>query len=158
MKIDDSVFIAKGARIVGDVTIGAYSSVWYNAVLRGDRAKILIGQATNVQDLCIIHGSARHEVKIGDFVTLGHGSMVHGAEVADGTLIGMGAVLMNGSRVGKGSVVAAASVVTENETIPPGCIAMGQPAKVIRELTDEEIEGIKHNALEYKQLASKNRQ
>jgi len=152
--IDDTVFIADGARVIGAVTIGQYSSVWYNAVLRADRTKIRIGKVTNVQDLCVIHGSERHNVNIGDFVTIGHGAKVHGAEVGDRCLIGMGAVIMNGAKIGDGSVIAAAAVVTENAIIPPGSIAMGLPAKVVRELCPEEIEGIKHNALEYKEMAA----
>lgn len=154
MKIDETVYVAQGARIVGDVEIDAYSSVWYNAVIRGDRGRIRIGKVSNIQDLCLIHGSERHIVSIGDYVTLGHGCKVHGACIEDASLIGMGAVLMNGSRIGEGCVVSAASVVTENSIIPPGCIAMGHPAKVVRQLTDDEMLGIRQNAMEYKQLAA----
>jgi carbonic anhydrase/acetyltransferase-like protein (isoleucine patch superfamily) len=155
--IDETVFVADGARIVGSVTIGEHSSVWYNAVIRGDRAKIVIGKCSNVQDCCIIHSPERFPVRIGDHVTIGHGAKVHGAEVGDNCLIGMGAILMNGCKIGAGSVVAAASVVTENTIIPPGTIAMGAPAKVVRRLSAEEIDSIKQNALEYKVLAAKQR-
>ncbi|MFH0862878.1 MAG: gamma carbonic anhydrase family protein [Candidatus Altiarchaeota archaeon] len=155
--IDKSVYVAEGARIVGSVTIGEDSSVWHNAVIRGDRSRIIIGKCSNVQDLCVIHSPERFPVRIGDHVTIGHGAKVHGAEVADNTLIGMGAILMNGCKIGGGSVVAAASVVTENTIIPPGSLVIGTPAKVVRKLSPEEIDSIRQNALEYKALAAKSR-
>ena len=153
--IDETVYIAEGAKIIGNVSIKEYSSVWYNAVIRGDRTKIQVGKFTNIQDLCIIHGGERHNVKIGDFCTIGHGSKIHGAEVGNKCLIGMGSTLMNGAKIGDGSVIQAASVVTENTTIPAGSIAIGNPAKVVRQLNPDEIECIKQNALEYKALAAK---
>jgi carbonic anhydrase/acetyltransferase-like protein (isoleucine patch superfamily) len=152
--IDETVFIADGAKIVGSVSIGEYSSVWYNAVLRGDRSRIIVGRYSNVQDCCVIHSPESFTVRLGDYVTIGHGAKIHGAEVADNTLVGMGAILMNGCRIGSNSVVAAASVVTENKVIPPGSLAMGVPAKVVRALSPEEIESIRQNALEYKALAA----
>jgi carbonic anhydrase/acetyltransferase-like protein (isoleucine patch superfamily) len=155
--IDDTVFIAEGARIVGSVTIGEHSSVWYNAVIRGDRSRIMIGKYTSVQDCCIIHSPERFPVRIGDYVTIGHGAKVHGAEVGDNSLIGMGAILLNGSKIGTGCVIAAASVVTENTTIPNGSLAMGIPARIVRTLSQEEIESIRQNALEYKVLSQKSR-
>jgi len=155
--IDETVYIAEGTRIVGSVTIKEHSSIWYNAVIRGDRSRIMIGKYTNIQDCCIIHSPERFPVRIGDWVTVGHGAKIHGAEVGDNTLIGMGAILLNGSKIGSGCVVAAASVVTENTAIPHGCLAMGTPAKVVRRLSAEEIESIKQNAAEYKALATKSR-
>jgi carbonic anhydrase/acetyltransferase-like protein (isoleucine patch superfamily) len=152
--IDETVFIADGAKIVGSVSIGEYSSVWYNAVLRGDRSRIVIGRYSNIQDGCIVHSPERFPVRIGDYVTLGHGAKVHGAEIGDNTLIGMGAILMNGCKIGSNSVVAAASVVTENTVIPSSSLALGVPAKVIRKISADEIESIRQNALEYKALAS----
>ena len=155
--IDETVYVADGAKLVGSVSIGEYSSVWYNAVLRGDRARIVVGRYTNIQDGCIIHSPERFPVRIGDYTTIGHGAKVHGAEVGDNSLIGMGAILMNGCRIGSNSVVAAASVVTENTVIPSGSLAAGVPAKVTRKLSPEEIESIRQNALEYKALASNSR-
>jgi carbonic anhydrase/acetyltransferase-like protein (isoleucine patch superfamily) len=155
--IDETVFIAEGARIVGDVDIGEFSSVWYNAVIRGDRSKIIIGRYTNVQDCCVVHSPREFPVRIGDYCTIGHGSKIHGAEIGNNSLIGMGAVLLNGSRVGDNCVVVAASVVTESIRIPDGSLVMGAPAKVVRQLSAKEIESIKQNALEYKQLSAKNR-
>jgi len=151
--IDKSVFIADGAKVIGSVTIGEDSSVWYNAVIRADRTRVIIGKCSNIQDCCVIHGPERFPVRIGDFVSVGHGAKVHGAEIGDNTLIGMGAILMNGCKVGAGSVVAAASVVTENTVVPPGSLAMGAPAKVVRRLSAEERESIRQNALDYKMLA-----
>jgi carbonic anhydrase/acetyltransferase-like protein (isoleucine patch superfamily) len=152
--IDETVFIADGVKIVGSVSIGEYSSVWYNAVLRGDRSRIIVGRYSNIQDCCVIHSPERFPVRIGDYVTIGHGAKIHGAEIGDNTLIGMGAILMNGCKIGGNSIVAAASVVTENKVIPPGSLAMGIPAKAVRTLSQEEIESIRQNALEYKALAS----
>ena len=155
--IDKSVFIAEGAKVVGSVTIGEDSSVWYNAVIRGDKSRIIIGKCSNVQDLCIIHSPERFPVRIGDYVTIGHGAKLHGAEVADNTLVGMGAILMNGCKIGAGSVVAAATVVTENTMIPAGSLVMGIPGKVVRKLSPGEQDSIRQNALEYKALAAKSR-
>ncbi len=152
--IDQTVYVADGARVVGSVSIGEFSSVWHNAVVRGDRSRITIGRCSNVQDCCVIHSPERMPVRIGDFVSIGHGAMVHGAEVADNVLVGMGAILLNGCRIGAGSVVAAGSVVTEGAIIPPGSLVMGVPGKVARKLNADEIESIRQNALEYKALAS----
>jgi gamma-carbonic anhydrase len=153
--IDETVFIADGARVVGSVTIKEYSSVWFNAVIRGDRSKIMIGKCSNVQDCCIIHSPESHPVRIGDFVTIGHGAKIHGAEVGDNCLIGMGAILLNGAKVGANSVVAAASLVTEGTIVPAGSLVMGLPAKVVRRLSQDEIGSIRQNALEYKALAAR---
>jgi carbonic anhydrase/acetyltransferase-like protein (isoleucine patch superfamily) len=155
--IHETVFIAEGARIVGSVTIGEHSSVWYNAVIRGDRSKIIIGKHSNVQDCCVIHSPDRFPVRIGDYVTIGHGAKIHGAEVSDNVLIGMGAILMNGCKIGTGSVIAAASVVTESTMVPPGSLMVGAPARIVRKLSHEESESIKQNALEYKVLAMKSK-
>jgi len=152
--IDETVYVADGAKIVGSVSIGEYSSVWYNAVLRGDRSRIVVGRYSNVQDCCVIHGPESFPVRIGDYVSIGHGAKVHGAEIGDNSLIGMGAILMNGCRIGDNCVVAAAAVVTEGKVIPPGSLVLGVPAKVMRALSPEEIESVRQNALEYKALAS----
>ncbi|MFC2163176.1 gamma carbonic anhydrase family protein [Candidatus Altiarchaeota archaeon] len=157
MMIDNTVFIAAGAQVVGMVYIDEYSSVWYNAVVRGDRSKITIGRFSNIQDGCIIHGSEDYPVRIGDFVSVGHGSKIHGAEVSDNCIIGMGAILLNGVRIGKDSVVAAGSVVTEAKKFPDRSLIMGTPATVVRSLHPEEVESIKQNALEYKDLTVKHK-
>ena len=152
--IDDTVYIADGSKVVGSVSLGEFSSVWYNAVVRGDRSRIVIGKYSNIQDCCVIHSPEQHPVRIGDYVSIGHGAMIHGAEVADNVLIGMGAILMNGAKVGANSVVAAAAIVTEGVVVPPGSLVMGVPGKVVRKLSPQEVDSIRQNALEYKALAA----
>jgi carbonic anhydrase/acetyltransferase-like protein (isoleucine patch superfamily) len=148
-QIDSTAFIAPGAVVVGDVTVGAESSVWFGAVIRGDTEAIRIGRQTNVQDGCVLHADEGFPCTLGDRVTLGHGAIVHGATVEDDCLIGMRAVVMNGAKIGKGSIVAVGSVVTEGTEIPPGSVAIGQPAKVKRVLADRDGERIRHAAEHY---------
>jgi carbonic anhydrase/acetyltransferase-like protein (isoleucine patch superfamily) len=147
--IDPTAFVASPAVVLGDVTILAEASVWFGAVVRGDTAPIRIGRQTNVQDGCILHADPGFPCTLGDRVTLGHGAIVHGATVEDDCLIGMRAVVMNGAKVGRGSIVAVGSVVTEGMEIPSGSIAMGQPAKVKREVTERDRERIRHAAEHY---------
>jgi carbonic anhydrase/acetyltransferase-like protein (isoleucine patch superfamily) len=147
--LDASAYIAPTAVVVGDVTIGPQSSVWFGAVIRGDTAPIRIGRQTNVQDGCILHADAGFPCTLGDRVTLGHGAIVHGATVEDDCLIGMRAVVMNGARIGKGSIVAVGSIVTEGVEIPPGSVVMGQPARVKRETTDRDRQRTSHAAEHY---------
>jgi len=147
--IDASAYIAPGAVVLGDVTIGAGSSIWFGAVIRGDSAPIRIGSDTNVQDGSILHADPDFPCTIGDRVTLGHGAIVHGATVEDDCLIGMRAVVMNGAKIGRGSVVAVGSLVTEGTEVPPGTVVMGQPARVKRQVTDLDAERIRHAAEHY---------
>jgi carbonic anhydrase/acetyltransferase-like protein (isoleucine patch superfamily) len=147
--VDAAAFIAPTAVVVGNVTIGAESSVWFGAVIRGDSEAIRIGKQTNVQDGCILHADLGFRCTLGDRVTLGHGAIVHGATVEDDCLIGMGAVVMNGANIGRGSIVAVGSVVTERTEIPPGSVAVGQPAKVKRNVTERDKGRIRHAADHY---------
>jgi carbonic anhydrase/acetyltransferase-like protein (isoleucine patch superfamily) len=147
--VDPTAYIAPTAVVLGDVTIGAESSVWFGAVIRGDSEAIRIGRQTNVQDGCVLHADAGFACTLGERVTLGHGVIVHGATVEDECLIGMRAVVMNGAKIGKGSIVAVGSVVTEGTEIPPGSVAIGQPATVKREVTDRDRERIRHAAEHY---------
>ena len=135
--IDPSVFIAPGAVVVGDVTIGPGSSVWYNSVVRGDMEPIVIGEQTNIQDLSVLHVDIGLPCSVGNRVGVGHRAILHGCEVGDDCLIGMGAVLLNGVRVGSGSVVAAGALITEGTIIPPCSLVIGVPGKVVREVDDE---------------------
>lgn len=155
--IDETVFIAPGAIIAGSVSIGEFSSVWYNSVVRGDRARIHVGKYTNIQDAVVIHSPREFPVRIGDYVSIGHGSIIHGAEIGDASLVGIGCLLLNGSKVGKQCMVAPGSVVTENLTMPPGSLVAGRPAQVVRQLVSKEIDSIRQNAMEYKALVAKNR-
>lgn len=134
-----SVFVAAGARIVGDVTIDEQSSVWFNAVLRGDTEPIRIGKRTNVQDLCVLHADPGFPCVLEDGVTLGHRAIVHGAVIEEDSLIGMGAIVMNGARVGAGSIIGVGAVVTEGVEVPPGSLVLGLPGKVRRQVTAEEL-------------------
>ena len=146
-----SAFIAPGAVVLGDVTIGEHSSVWFNAVIRGDTEKIVIGQETNIQDGCILHADAGFPCTLGDRVTLGHGAIVHGATVEDDVMIGMRAVVMNGARIGRGSIVAVGAIVLEEMHVPPGSVVMGTPAVVKREVTERDTARIRHAAEHYVQ-------
>lgn len=147
--VDPSVFIAPNAVVLGDVTIGAESSIWFGAVLRGDVEAIRIGQQTNVQDLCLLHADPGYPCTLGDRVTLGHGAIVHGAQVGDDVMIGMRAVVMNGAKVGAGSIVAVGAVVLEGMDIPPGSIVMGTPGRVKRPVEPRDAARIRHAAEHY---------
>ena len=153
--IHSSVFLAEGVVIRGDVTIGEQSSIWFNSVLRGDCEAIRIGCRTNIQDTCVLHADPGFPCVLGDNVTLGHGAIVHGAEVADDVMIGMRAVVMNGAKIGPGSIVGVGAVVTAGTQIPPGSLVVGLPAKVKRELTEEEVNYIRRAAEHYVEQAAR---
>lgn len=144
-----SAYIAPGAIVVDDVTIGPKSSVWYNAVVRGDCSPIRIGQGTNIQDGAILHADPGFPCELGDGVTVGHGAVVHGASVGSNTVIGMKAVIQNGARVRENSIVAVGSVVTEGSDFPPGSLVMGVPARLKRQLEPHEIELNRYSAEHY---------
>ncbi len=145
-KIHETAFIAENAVIIGDVEIGERASVWYNCVLRGDVNHIRIGADTNIQDGTIIHVSrgAEFPTIIESEVTVGHSATIHGCYIERGSLIGIGAIILDGARIGKNSLVAAGSLVTPNTIIPPKSFVLGSPARVKRELSDEEIENLQH--------------
>jgi carbonic anhydrase/acetyltransferase-like protein (isoleucine patch superfamily) len=144
-----SAFVAPGARIVGNVTLGEQASVWYNAVLRGDSAPIVVGARSNLQDNVSVHVDAAHSVVIGDDVSVGHNAVVHGCRIGDGSLIGMGSVILSGAEIGAGCLVAGGAVVLEGTVVPDGSLVAGVPAKVRRALTDEERAGLLRNATVY---------
>ena len=152
-QVHPSVYIAEGARIVGNVTIGEESSVWFNAVLRGDCDSIRIGCRTNIQDNSMLHVDPGVPCVVGDGVTIGHLAIVHGAEIGDNVVIGMHSVVMSGAKVGANSIIGVGAVVTEGVEIPPGSLVMGLPGKVKRPLTELEIEGIRGSARRYVQNA-----
>lgn len=147
------VFIAAGAVVVGDVAIGDQSSVWFNAVLRGDAEAIRIGRRTNIQDNCTLHADPGFPCTLGDGVTVGHGAVVHGATVGDNVVVGMHAVVMNGAEIGANSLIAVGAVVTEGTVIPPGSLVTGLPGKVKRQLEPLEIERNRASAEHYVQNA-----
>ena len=138
-QIAASCYIDASAQILGDVTIGARSSVWMNAIVRGDVHSIRIGSCSNVQDCAVLHGQRNlYPVIVGDWVTIGHNATVHGCTVEDECLIGIGARILNNARIGKGSIIAAGSVVPEHTVVPPRTLWAGVPAKLRRELTDKD--------------------
>lgn len=155
--IAKSANIVKEAVVIGDVSIGAKSTVLFGAVLRGDDHPIIIGEGTNIQDNCTIHTSQVDPAILGNHVTVGHNAIIHGCKVGDNTLIGMGATVMNGSVIGKNCLVAAGSLVLEHQTIPDGSMVMGRPAKVTRPLTDEEIAHLEESAQHYIKTGEKMR-
>lgn len=146
---DGDVVILPGARVNGDVTIGRGSSVWFNAVIRGDEAPITIGENTSIQDNVTLHTSHGHPLRVGSGVTVGHNAVLHSCTVGDNTLIGMGAIVLDDAVVGRDCVVGAGALVTKGTVIPDGSMALGSPARVKRALTPEEIEGNRRNALSY---------
>jgi len=152
--LDKSVITFPGAYIIGDVTIGENSSVWYNAVIRGDRGPIVIGKNSNVQDNCVIHCSDTITTTLGDNVSIGHGAIIHGCEIGNNIIIGMNATVLNNAKIGNDSVVGAGAVVTENKEFPDRSLIIGTPGRVVKELTDEEIAKIKLNAHVYVDLAN----
>jgi carbonic anhydrase/acetyltransferase-like protein (isoleucine patch superfamily) len=139
-RVDASAYIAPGARVVGDVTIGARSSVWFNAVLRADSASITIGAETNVQDGAVLHTDAGHACEVGNRCTIGHLAVIHGCRIGDGSLVGMGAIVLSGALIGEESLVAAGALVPEGREFRPRSLIVGAPARPLRLLTDEDIE------------------
>ncbi|MFJ4225035.1 gamma carbonic anhydrase family protein [Microbacterium sp. NPDC089695] len=144
--IAEATFVAEGARIIGDVRLEPGSSVWYNAVLRADSASIVVGPGSNVQDNVSVHVDAGHPVRIGAKVSIGHNAVVHGCTIGDGSLVGMGAVVLSGAVVGEGCLIAGGAVVLAGTDIPDGSLVAGVPAKVRRALSDDEREGLVANA------------
>jgi len=148
--VDPTAYIDSSAQVIGDVHIGAESSVWMNVVIRGDVNSIRVGARTNIQDLTLVHVMREtHPTVIGDDVTVGHSAVVHGSTIENRCLIGMGAILLNGCRIGSGSIVAAGALVTEGMVVPPGSMVMGTPARIKRPLTAEEDASIQWYANNY---------
>lgn len=153
--IDQSVKILNGSHILGDVSIGKKSSVWFNAVIRGDIEEINIAEYSNVQDNCVLHTSKGFPLNIGSYVSVGHASVIHGAKIEDKCLIGMNSTLLNGCEIGENSIVGAGSVVTQSKKFPKESLILGTPGKLIRRLEPSEIESIKDNALRYAELSTR---
>jgi carbonic anhydrase/acetyltransferase-like protein (isoleucine patch superfamily) len=135
--------------VLGDVTLGEYSSVWYNAVLRGDINRIVVGHHSNIQDNAVLHLADDFPCLIGNYVTVGHSAVIHACTVEDEVLVGMGAVILDGAVVGKQSIIGAKALVTQGTRIPPGSMVLGAPAKVVRALTRKERAGLKAWAKKY---------
>jgi len=151
--IADSAWIADSAEIMGDVTIGENASIWFGTVVRGDVERIAIGANSNIQDTCVLHADFGQPLIIGERVTIGHRVILHGCTIGDESLIGMGAIVLNRARVGRHCLVGAGALVTEGKEFPDGSMIVGSPAKVIRQLTAAQIEGLRHSAAHYRDNA-----
>ena len=146
---DENVVILPGAKVNGDVTFGPDCSVWYNAVLRGDACPIRIGEGSNIQDNCVVHGDSVHGVEIGKNVTVGHGAIIHGCKIGDNTLVGMGAIVLNGAVIGKNCIIGAGALVTQNTVAEDGSLLIGSPARAKRMVTEAEMQHSLENARHY---------
>ncbi|HEY9510289.1 MAG TPA: gamma carbonic anhydrase family protein [Verrucomicrobiae bacterium] len=152
--LGNGVYLARGAVVLGDVTLGDFSSVWYNAVLRGDINRIVVGHHSNIQDNAVLHLADDFPCILRNYVTVGHSAVVHACEVGDEVLIGMGAIILDGAVIGEQSIIGAGALVTQGVKIPPGSMVLGSPAKVTRALTAEERSGLKHWADKYVENAA----
>ncbi len=147
--IDEDVFLAPGSKIIGDVVIGKGSSIWFNAVLRGDVERIEIGEYTNIQDNAVVHCDSDIPTDIGSYVTIGHNAVIHACMIQDHCLIGMGAIVMDGALIGEGSVIGAGTIITKNKLIPPYSLVIGSPAEVVETLDESTKEKRASHALRY---------
>jgi carbonic anhydrase/acetyltransferase-like protein (isoleucine patch superfamily) len=148
-KLGKGAYIATGAVVVGDVTLGDHASVWYNSVLRGDINRIVVGDYSNIQDNTVLHLADDYGCIIGEYVTVGHSAVVHACTVGNECLIGMGAIVLDGAEIGEQSIIGARALVTQGTKIPPGSMVLGSPAKVVRPLTAKERKGLKYWAKKY---------
>ncbi|MCP3142244.1 gamma carbonic anhydrase family protein [Pyxidicoccus xibeiensis] len=157
-RVHPSCFVEDSAQVVGEVELGEDSSVWYNAVLRGDVNPIRIGKRTNIQDLSLVHVTThKHSTSVGDDVTVGHHVILHGCTVGDRVLVGMGAILMDGVEVGDECIIGAGALLTPGTKVPPGSLVVGSPGKVKRPITEEERAFLRQSAQHYVQLAAEHR-
>jgi carbonic anhydrase/acetyltransferase-like protein (isoleucine patch superfamily) len=152
-RIDDAAYVADGAQIIGDVVLGSGASVWFNAVIRGDTEQIAVGSGSNIQDGAVLHADPGFPCTVGSNVVTGHGAILHGCQIEDNCLIGMGAIILNGARISSGSIVAAGAIVPEGKEVPPRSLIMGVPAKVVRETTSQDLEVIAAGARHYQERA-----
>lgn len=157
-QLHPTVFTAAGVQLIGDVEVDEDCSLWFNAVLRGDLAPVRIGARTNIQDGCIGHVNTNQPLLVESEVSVGHGAIIHGCMIGRGTLIGMGAIVLNGANIGEYALIGAGSLVTENKTVPPYTLSLGSPAKVIRELNEQDLQRMKGTMESYVQKAREYRQ
>jgi len=144
-------WVAPNATIIGDVTLGKNTSIWFNATLRGDIENIHIGEGSNIQDGSVLHTDPGYPLKIGKNVTVGHLVMLHGCTIGDNSLIGIGAVILNNAKIGNNCVIGAKSLITENKEIPDNSLVVGSPGRVIRKVTDDEVKAILKNSIRYQE-------
>jgi carbonic anhydrase/acetyltransferase-like protein (isoleucine patch superfamily) len=153
LTIDPTAYVARGATLVGEVSVGRSASIWFHATVRGDMEPISIGAESNVQDACVVHVDRGRPTRIGDRVTLGHGAIVHASVIEDDVLVAMAAVILSGCHVGRNSLIGAGAVLPEETRIPEGSLVLGVPGRVVRPLRPDEIERIHHNARSYVELS-----
>ncbi len=158
MRMDISIsgtplFMAGNATVTGDVTIGNHVGIWFGAVVRADKDRIIIGDRSNIQDNCVVHTSKGFPVTIGNDVSVGHGAILHGCTIDNNVLVGMGAIILNGAKIGNGSIIGAGTVVTEGKDIPPNSVVIGVPGKIVRQTDPDQQQHILNNAASYVELA-----
>ena len=156
-QLHENVFLANGAYIIGEVTIGSHSSIWFNSVIRGDVNTITIGDYTNVQDNSTIHVIHEQPAVIEDYVTVGHGVILHACHIASNCLIGMGAIILSYAEIGENCIIGAGTLITEHKKIPPNSLVMGSPGKIVRTVTSMEIEALRMSAFNYYEESRKYR-
>lgn len=152
-QIDESVYLSKDSVIIGDVTLERNASVWFHSVIRGDKDHIHIGEGSNIQDNCTLHTDPDHVLTIGHNVTVGHNAVLHGCTIEDEVLIGMGAIILNGATIGRHSIIGAGALIKEQQVIPERSLVVGCPGKVIKNVSEEQIQDIMDNAQHYQALA-----
>jgi len=152
-QIDENSFVAASADVIGNVSVAEGASVWYQVVARGDVESISIGKYTNIQDLSVLHTSKGHPLVIGEGITVGHRAICHGCTIEDHVLVGMGSIILDGAHIEKNVIIGAGSLIPPRKRIPSGTLVMGSPAKVVRELTDDEIDSIRRSASGYVELS-----
>ena len=150
-QVDEDSWIAPDANVIGKIVIQEGASIWFGATLRGDNEEIVIGKGSNVQENTIMHTDMGYPLTVGEGCTIGHKALLHGCTIGDNTLIGMGAVILNGAKIGKNCLIGANALITENKVIPDGSLVMGSPGKVVRELDEQGIQGLRASALNYQQ-------
>ncbi len=156
-EVHPSAHVADSAQVIGEVSLAADSSVWYGCVIRGDSDRISVGAGSNIQDASVLHADRGFPLTIGERVTVGHQVMLHGCTIGDESLIGIGAVVLNGAKIGRHCLVGAGSLVTEGKEFPDGSMILGSPAKVVRQLTPEQIDGLRRSAEHYIDNARRHR-
>lgn len=152
MRIHETARIARGAVVYGDISVGEGTSIWYHAVVRADSDSITIGRYSNVQDNCTVHVDTGHPVSIGDYVTIGHGAVVHGCSIGDRCLIGMGAIILNDAVIEEDCIIGAGALIPKGKVIPKGSIVVGNPGEIMRSVSEEDKQSIMKNALHYAKM------
>ncbi len=147
------LFAATNATLIGDITIGKEVGIWFGAVIRADKDRIIIGDRSNIQDNCVVHTSKGFPVTLGNDVSVGHGAVLHGCAIQDRVLVGMGAIVLNGAKVGSGSIIGAGAVITEGKEIPQNSVVVGVPGKIVRQTDAAQHQHILNNAVSYVELA-----